>query len=161
MSGGDIKGGPWPRDVHESSKLCSGLPPPQWWTALATAPCSWQPPPSQVAQPSEAGSLSSGLLPTPSVVHTTCQLEEPLHMAGPAVTRRHMVSTILIGYGEHHFGGILRHDLKSILIETANMHKYVLVVIDWVPGHIWGHAQSPKRFMQLCRIWYILDLKKI
>ena len=96
MSGGDIKGGPWPRDVHESSKLRSGLPPPQWWTALATAPCSWQPPPSQVAQPSEAGSLSSGLLPTPSVVHTTCQLEEPLHMAGPAVTRRHMVSTILM-----------------------------------------------------------------
>ena len=101
MSGGDIKGGPWPRDVHESSKLRSGLPLPlpQWWTALATAPCSWQPPPSQVAQPSEAGSLSSGLLPTPSVVHTTCQLEEPLHMAGPAVTRRHMVSTLMESSG--------------------------------------------------------------
>ena len=99
MSGGDIKGGPWPRDVHESSKLRSGLPPPQWGTALATAPCSWQPPPSQVPQPSEAGSLSSGLLPTPSVVDTTCQLEEPLHMAGPALTKRHMVSTLMESSG--------------------------------------------------------------
>ena len=51
-------------------------------------------------------------------------------MAGPAVTRRHMVSTILIGYGEHHYDGIFRHDMKSILIESANMHEYVLVVID-------------------------------
>ena len=51
-------------------------------------------------------------------------------MAGPAVTRRHMVSTILIGYGEHHYDGIFRHDMKSILIESANMHEYGLVVID-------------------------------
>ena len=57
-------------------------------------------------------------------------------MAGPAVTRRHMVSTILIEYGEHHFEGIFRHDMKSILIESADIHEYVLVVIDWVPGHI-------------------------
>ena len=51
-------------------------------------------------------------------------------MAGPAVTRRHMVSTILIDYGEHHFDGTFRHVVKSILIESATMHEYVLVVID-------------------------------
>ena len=51
-------------------------------------------------------------------------------MAGPVVTKRHMVSTILIEYGEHHFDGIFRHEMKSILIESANMHEYVLVMID-------------------------------
>ena len=42
-------------------------------------------------------------------------------MAGPVVTKRHLVSTILIEYGEHHFDGIFRHEMKSILIESANM----------------------------------------
>ena len=63
MSGGDIKGGPWPRDVHESSKLRSGLPSPQWGTALATAPCSWQPPPSQVAQLRRGACLAASCPP--------------------------------------------------------------------------------------------------
>ena len=134
MSGGDIKGGPWPRDVHESSKLRSGLPPPQLSGGpllpllLARGSLLLVRLPNQVRR--GACLAASCPVPTPSVVHTTCQLEEPLHMAGPAVTRRHMVSTILIGYGEQCYDGIFRHDMKSILIESANMHEYVLVVID-------------------------------
>ena len=100
MSAGDIKGGPWPRDVHESSKLRSGLPTPQWWTALATAPCSWQPPPSQVAQPSEAGSLSSGLLPS---AHP---LSGPHHLPAGGASPYGGTGSHQKTYGEHHFDWI-------------------------------------------------------